>query len=216
VSESAEGRRATSTDEAPAEPTVVAGTEALPARPLYGEYATPEEQRARIRQPDATWALETGQAVVPGPAETARPVATAPVRQSAGVPTRSAPRRGGLADRVITIGLLAYWLVAVLSAFAAFTDFPAFADMWMENVGIEGEFTNLAQGRLWGTIAAAAFAILWLVAAVISWRMLRRGRITFWVPLVGGVLSYLMIIVMLLVPLLGDPAIADHLLSLQR
>ena len=30
-------------------------------RPQYGEYATPEEQRARIQQPDATWALETGQ-----------------------------------------------------------------------------------------------------------------------------------------------------------
>ena len=27
-------------------------------RPQYGEYATPEEQRARIKQPDTTWALE--------------------------------------------------------------------------------------------------------------------------------------------------------------
>ncbi len=35
-------------------------------RPQYGEYATPEEQRARIQHPDVTWALETGQAVEGG------------------------------------------------------------------------------------------------------------------------------------------------------
>ena len=30
-------------------------------RPQYGEYATPEEQRARIQRPETTGALETGQ-----------------------------------------------------------------------------------------------------------------------------------------------------------
>ena len=86
----------------------------------------------------------------------------------------------------------------------------------MDTVGIDGEFTNIAQGRLWGTIAAAVFAFGWLVSAVISWRMLRRGRITFWVPLVGAVVSYLAVTALLLVPLLGDPAIADYLTGVGR
>lgn len=211
MSDPAEGRPAASADKTPAAPSVaVESTDAHPDRPLYGEYATPEEQRARIRQPDATWALENGQAVVPespGPIPPASaPAKTAPV--SAAPPAK---RRGGLADRVITIALLGYGLFAVLSSFVALTDFPTFANTWMETVGIDGEFTNFAQGRLWGTIAAAVFAIGWLITALISWRMLRRGRITFWVPIVGAVVSYLAVTALLLVPLLGDPAIAEYL-----
>jgi hypothetical protein len=207
MSDAADGRAAASTGQPAAGPA-----EVPPTRPLYGEYATPEEQRARIRQPDATWALETGQTVGPAPAGVAAAAPTAP-RPSAAAP---AHRRGAVADRVITIGLLAYGLFAVLSSFVALTDFPTFADMWMDTVGIDGEFTNLAQGRLWGTIAAAVFATGWLITAVVSWRMLRRGRITFWVPVVGAVVSYLAVTGLLLVPLLGDPAIAEYLTSVGR
>jgi hypothetical protein len=38
-----------------------------PARPQYGEYATAEEQRARIRQPDVTESLAAGR-MAPEPA----------------------------------------------------------------------------------------------------------------------------------------------------
>ncbi|MGC5222842.1 DUF6264 family protein [Micromonospora sp. DT81.3] len=212
MSEPTEGRPAASADKTPAAPSVaVERTDARPDRPLYGEYATPEEQRARIRQPDATWALENGQAVVPESPGPSRPAASAPEKSPLVSAAQPAKRRGGLADRVITIALLGYGLFAVLSSFVALTDFPTFANMWMETVGIDGEFTNFAQGRLWGTIAAAVFAIGWLITAVLSWRMLRRGRITFWVPIVGAVVSYLAVTALLLVPLLGDPAIAEYL-----
>ena len=69
-------------------------------RPQYGEYATPEEQRARIQQPDATWALETGQAV-DGAQVHAAPADAAPVDP---VPAMT-PARG--VDRVVTLALLA-------------------------------------------------------------------------------------------------------------
>ena len=42
-------------------PRVMSDPGETPTRPQYGEYATPEEQRARIQQPDTTWLLETGQ-----------------------------------------------------------------------------------------------------------------------------------------------------------
>jgi hypothetical protein len=207
VSVPSEGGAAASTGKAPT-PTPTPEP-APPARPLYGEYATVEEQRARIQQPDATWALETGQAVVAPPGDAARPEGATPRPAK----VRPGPPRKGVVDRIITIGLLGYGLFAVLSSFVALTDFPAFADTWMDMVGIDGEFTNLAQGRLWGTIAAAVFAFGWLITAVLSWRMLRRGRITFWVPLVGAAVSYLAVTLLLLVPLLGDPAIAAYITS---
>lgn len=193
----------------------VAEPEGRPERPLYGEYATPEEQRARIRQPDATWALETGQAVSPAATPPRQPAPPAGARPPSAT-AKAAPTRGRLVDRVVTVGLLAYGLFAVVSSFVALADFSTFANTWMDTVGIDGEFTNIAQGRLWGTIAAAVFAFGWLVSALISWRMLRRGRITFWVPLVGAVVSYAAVTALLLVPLLGDPAIADYLTGVGR
>ncbi len=54
-------------------------------RPQYGEYATPEEQRARIQQPDATLGARdrAGRRRRSGPPRTGdrRGTATAPVRR---------------------------------------------------------------------------------------------------------------------------------------
>ena len=68
--------------------------------PKYGVYATPEEQRARIQKPDATWALETGESVTDA-------AASASVGND-GTP-RSAvdPARSRAIDRIVTFALLA-------------------------------------------------------------------------------------------------------------
>ena len=86
-------------------------------QPLYGQYATPEEQRARIRQPDATWALETGQSVSPAATPPRQPAPPAGARPPSAT-TKAAPTRGRLVDRVVTVGLLAYGLFAVVSSFS--------------------------------------------------------------------------------------------------
>ncbi|HWI32528.1 MAG TPA: DUF6264 family protein [Microbacterium sp.] len=175
-------------------------------RPQYGEYATPEEQRARIQQPDATWALEQGQAVTEEPASSA-----ADPKAGAAAPVARAAAPGNVVDRVITIALLGYGLFAVVSSLATLLDFSTFADTWMGMVGIEGEFTNVASGRLWGTVAAVAFVIGWVVTAVLTWRRLRSGRLSFWVPLAGAAVSYVALTALLMIPLLGDPAIIQYL-----
>ena len=160
------------------------------SRPQYGEYATPEQQRAAIRQPLPE--REIAPAMAP---------ATTVVAQ----PTRTA-------DRVITIALLAYGLFTVLSALPQLLDFPSFAQSWMGILGIEDEFTNVDQGRLWGGIGAALYVAGWLGTALLSWRMLRARRIAWWIPLVGGIVTTLAVSMCLMVPLVGDPAIAGHFL----
>ena len=81
-----------------------------PPRPQYGEYATPEEQRARIRQPDAAQPVHAGRVRAPV-AVTRRRLAPRPPRLR-----RSTPRARHAVDRIVTFALLAYGLVNVVSA----------------------------------------------------------------------------------------------------
>lgn len=164
--------------------------------PQYGEYATPEQQRAAIRQPE------------PGPAPAAsvdhpKPP-TAPATTVAARPTRTA-------DRIITVALLAYGLVTVVGAIPQLVDFSAFAETWMEVAGIEGRFTNTAQGALWGGIGAAVFAIGWLVTAGLAWLSLSRGRVSWWIPLVGAIVTFVIVSFCLIVPLFGDAGVMRDL-----
>lgn len=165
-----------------------------PARPQYGEYATPEQQRAAIRQPPV--------------AEQPAPVTAPPVRHpTAAHPTTRAARPSRTADRVITFALLAYGLFTVVSAVPQLWYFADFAQSWMSLAGIDATFTNTAQGDLWGRIGVGVFVLGWLLTALISWRSLARGRLTWWIPLVGAIVSFLLVSACLTIPLLGDPAI---------
>ncbi|GAA3019342.1 DUF6264 family protein [Microbacterium dextranolyticum] len=174
-------------------------------RPAYGEYATPEEQRAAIRQPAESTPEGTG-----SPAPHA-PLPHAPAQPTTRPhPTTSAARPTRTADRIITVALLAYGLITVLSAVPQLWTFAEFAQTWMTLAGIDATFTNTAQGDLWGRIGAGVFVFGWLVTAVISWRSLRRSRLSWWIPLVGAIVTFLIVSVCLTVPLLSDPAVVAH------
>lgn len=168
-------------------------------RPQYGEYATPEEQRAAIKLPTPDPA--------PAPVEPPRHPhpPTAPATTVAARPTR-------MADRIVSIALLAYGLFTVVGAVPQLIDFTAFAETWMEVAGVDAEFTNVDAGRTWGVTAAIVFIVGWLLTAGLSWLSLSRGRITWWIPLVGAIVSFLIVSVCLAVPMVGDPAISEHFL----
>src|SRR5690606_2848653 len=109
-------------------------------------------------------------------------------------------------DRVITIALLAYGLFNVIMTGISYLDLPTVMNASMKILGIEGEFTNFAQGRLWGTIAAVLLVVGWVITAWASIRRLRTGKLTWWVPLVGAAATMLIVSICIMVPMLGDPA----------
>lgn len=174
--------------------------EPLPPRPQYGEYATPEEQRARIRQPDATWELEHGHAA-PAEEPAAAPAGTvAPV-----TPVRAAtPRRF---DRVATLVLLGYGLFTVLTRIPAFMDYAAFADSMFQILGIDVELSDPEGAAPWGIAAAAALAVAWILAALASWASLKAGRLSWWIPVVAGIAANLVAGYLMVVPLASDPVV---------
>ena len=159
-------------------------------RPQYGELATPEEQRRAAGLPPL------GEVV-------AEPVVTAPAHEPV---ADAAPRRPHPADRFLTIGLLAYGLINVIVTALSYLDLTRVMNESMKILGIEGEFTNFAQGRLWGAIAAVVLVVGWSLTAWASIRRLRRAKIAWWVPLVGAVVTMLIASMCLAVPMFGDPA----------
>ena len=163
-------------------------------RPQYGELATPEEQRRAAGLP---------------PLSEVAPAAAEPIAAAAAPPsTRPHP-----VDRFATIALLAYGLVNVVMTGMSYLDLPTVLNEVMKILGIEGEFTDYAAGRLWGTVAAIILVIGWTATTALSVRRLRRGRITWWLPLVGAVVTSFLAGICVMIAMMGDPAFAEYIVK---
>ncbi|MFT4212026.1 MAG: DUF6264 family protein [Microbacterium sp.] len=161
-------------------------------RPQYGEYATPEEQAARIRQP----APASSPPVPPIDPVPAPPTASAAV-----------PSPGRMIDRIFTFGLLGYGLFNVLTTIPTIADYGTFAANLLSTLGVDASLADPSAGRGWGVAASLVLGIGWVAAAAASWLNLRARRISFWIPLAAGVLCNMISSLLLLVPLIGDPTV---------
>lgn len=166
-------------------------------RPAYGEYASPEEQRARMGIPAEPPSV---------PASLPAPM---PVMPEPGAVAARHP-----ADRIITIVLLAMGAVNVVFSVSSFLDVGTAFSRTFEAMGIPGEFTNTPGAGTWGAIAGVLLLATYLITALAAWRRLRAGRISWWIPVVGAVVAYLFVVVCLTVPLASDPAFQEYLRSL--
>jgi uncharacterized membrane protein YhaH (DUF805 family) len=165
-------------------------------RPQYGEYATPEEQRRLAGLP----AVDTAPDAPVVQAEPAAPAQTA----------ASAPARRPW-DRIITIALLAYGIINVFMTAMSYLDLPPLMDQSMQILGIEGEFSNFAEGKTWGVVAAIVLFVGWAITAWVSVRRLRRGKRSWWVPLVGATVTLIITSICITVPMMNDPAFIAYL-----
>jgi len=171
------------------------------ARPQFGEYATPEEQRARIREP-APWQREPVTPVMTDAPEVGIP--SAPV---------VAERRPRPVDRIVTFALLAYGLVNVVSSVPAFLDYGAYAETMLTMLGVDVQIADPAAGKAWGIAAVLVLAIGWCATAALSIWSMRRGRLTWWIPLVAGIVFTFSAGALMVVPLMNDPAVWQALID---
>lgn len=183
-----------------------ADADAVRPRPQYGEYATPEEQRARIAQPEMTRLLETGQ----------DPDALGGAAPADAPPATAAVAKNRFADRVATIALLAYGLVNVVTGIPSILDYGTYVTTVMGMAGVDAQLTDASAGRPWAIAAAVILAVGWLATAYISWRSMVRGRLTWWIPLTAGVVFTVIIGILLMVPIVSDPALFTAILDSAR
>ena len=162
-------------------------------RPQYGEIATLEEQRKAAGLPPLD-EMPPAAAAAPAPEPASGGAATARPRP---------------VDRFITIALLAYGLINVVMTGLSYLDFPTAMNEMMKVLGVDGEFTNFAQGKVWGTVAAIVLAAGWSLTAFFSIRRLRGGKASWWVPLAGAAVTLLVASICAAIPLMNDPAFID-------
>jgi hypothetical protein len=112
---------------------------------------------------------------------------------------------------MITFALLGYGLFTVLGSIPAAADYPQFAATFLGVFGVDQTLSDPAGARGWGLAAALVMGIGWLVTFALSWVNLRAGRITFWIPLVGGVVVNMVASLLLIVPLMTDSAVWNAL-----
>jgi hypothetical protein len=173
-------------------------------RPQYGEYASAEEQRARIETP------------APGPAAT--PPASPPAPPTAPLWGARSPAQapGQAANRVITIGLLVYGAVNVLLSVFSFFDLPTVIAGTYRVMGISGSFENVAAARTWGVVAAFVLIAGYVGTVLLSIRALRRRRASWWIPLVGAAVTYIIVSVCIAVPMMNDPTFLSYVTGSTR
>ncbi|MBO3662247.1 DUF6264 family protein [Microbacterium stercoris] len=162
-------------------------------RPQFGEYASPEEQAARIRHPLPAAATPWPESDAPDPVE-----------------VRQRMTNGRLIDRAVAVALLAYGLLSVGQAIPLTLD----PRPLLEVMGLDSDTITLTSAGGWGVAAMVALIGGWLLTAWLTWRAHRRGfRSVLWIPLVGGFVANLVSGLLITGALLSDPAILDAVLS---
>ena len=183
-------------------------------KPQYGEYATPQEQAKAMgltTPPSSHYPPPLNASPTNAPSQSVPLANVTPTPY--GVPTArktsAAPRRW---DLVLSVGLLAYGLLNIIAGFVQFSDLGQLINEIYAAQGI-GKFTPTSLSSSLGIVVNLANVVLWISALLITVRLLRRGKLAFYVPLIGGALASIVAAVCMVVLLLSDPAFAAYVSS---
>ncbi len=170
------------------------------AQPEYGEYASPQEQAKAIARSQPAG---TGGAPASG---------TAPSLPAAGSRAAPAASSAGVLDRFATVLLLALGLVYLIGGAGGYLDLARTLDTVYAQFGI-GEYTPTPATSAFGLAFVACQTVVWVAAAVWSYRRLSRGRRSWWVAVLGAVVSFVVTVVLFGALLAGDPAFLAYVSS---
>ena len=173
-------------------------------RPQYGEYASVDEQIAA-----GGHAVEAAPAPV-SPTTVTPATALAPPVASTRVP--GAPPTIRRWDLPLTIALLVLGGYSVISGIPGFLNFAsALNDVYVASGYGEYTSTSLANGI--GIGALVSQSVLYVVTVALAVARLRAKKLAFFIPLIGGLASGVVIFVLMLVAMTSDPALAAWLNS---
>ncbi len=174
-------------------------------RPQYGEYASPQAQAQAI--------AGSLPPIIPAP--------TAPHPVTAAAPARSAGsgvRMGGSASRpksrrwdlILSLVLLAYGALNVVAQIFQATDLATVLSRFYTVQGI-GTFTPTELSSTLGIVLNVITVVVFLATVAVTSTLLRRGRLAFYVPIVGGALALLVALVFVMVLLSRDPSFTAYI-----
>lgn len=181
-------------------------------RPQYGEYATPEEV-AEARGPLPVEPTDpVSRLAAPIGSASSAAVAKPGNRSSPGLrsapPPRGAPvgtRHPRQANNLITVLLLVFGIWNTVISIPSYLDFGA---VLSQAVDISG-YGTVSFGPIGHTagIVLLVVSLLILIAAIgLSLQLIRSGRRSIWVPIAGGALYLVALLVVMTVVVANTPA----------
>ena len=182
-----------------------------PARPQYGEYASPEQQAAAAGMPYRPHLQ------APPPHGQVPVTRVAPPQTASGGPgVSAAPIRSRRWDTVVTFVLLGYGLFNVLIGSSQYTDLAGLINSQLYGPQKIGTFDSSPLSIQLGVVIVVSQAILFAVTAVLALISVRAGRISFWIPIVGAVVAATVVFICFAALVFPDPAYqawAQHLMG---
>lgn len=112
-------------------------------------------------------------------------------------------------DRFATYILLVLGALHVASMLGSLIDPVPTYNAVYEASGIEAQFQNLPAAATWGMIAVVTLIAGYAITVRGALRRMRRGVASWWIPVVGMILTMIPISIMLAIPLAGDPAFLE-------
>ena len=198
-------------------------------RPQFGELATPEQQRAAIAVPADVAAAESVPIADPGgrgstPDENpAAKTETPPVASSrAKARDRSEADSGPLRttdgsvtakpplDRFASWALLGLGLFNILTTSTALLDLPGAITQFFSGDDLD-PYGPVGTARVLGIVALVVNAGLWILTLVVVQRRVNAGKISWWIPLVTGVVATLVVLVCVGGAMMIDPAVFQYI-----
>lgn len=172
-------------------------------QPRYGELA-PE---GWTWNPPQEVTPPAASAVVPAPTAPATPgrVAAAGTTTAAATPATVAPAW----DRPVTATLLVLGLLGAFITVSVLVPLPEALQMLYTQAGL-GTYTPADSVAAIITAGSIGQVVIWLVTAVLSILLTLRHRRAFYVPLIGAVVSFVLLVAAMAVVLAGDSALLDY------
>jgi len=136
------------------------------------------------------------------------PTAVEPAAPGTPALTPAKPRR--LWNTILTAVFLGFGLVSVTSSIPQYADFAATMQLVVTQMGYDG-YGNTELANAIGIGINVTQIVLFVLTAGISMWVLRRGHISFYIPIAGAVLFIIVFIVLLVIALTGDPTLMQQI-----
>ena len=153
------------------------------------------------------------------PQEENPPAASAPVATTAAVPLGSAQQDPAAPatvvkaapawDRPVTATLLVLGLLGTFLTIATLLPLPEAMQMLYTQADL-GTYTPADSVAAIITAGSIGTVVIWLATAVASILLMRKDRRAFYVPIIGAVVSFVLLVAAMAVVLAGDTALLDY------
>lgn len=191
-------------------------------RPQYGEYASKDEQAQALAlsgaDPELIEAASSARVnslaspLLSKPAQSksaqSKPDQSKLTRQT----VADAYSARAVTDRLVTVFLLSFWAVFIVSGAGNFVNLGDSLHDTMKKLDY-GDYHATGLTAALGIAMLATQIVLWIIAAVWSYRRLSRKKSAWWVPVVLGVLSFIVLTILLGTLLAADPSFVPHVSS---